>query len=156
ARVAGGLSEDARPARRERETHSHPRDRGRHDGIVPAGRPGHSPDRARPASPRTDRARRRARCASGRAPSLRSTGTELLGGVAARHRRDRTSHPRRPPHDGVGRRRTRMNGLTRAEIQELLQMKDSRTWWSLIVDWGLIAGSFALVAVLPNPFTVIL
>jgi fatty acid desaturase len=49
-----------------------------------------------------------------------------------------------------------MNGLTRAEIQELVQMKDWRTWWSLIVDWGLIAASFALVAVAPNPFTIIL
>ena len=49
-----------------------------------------------------------------------------------------------------------MNGLTRAEIQELLQMKDWRTWWSIVVDWGLIAASFALVAVAPNPLTVIL
>jgi fatty acid desaturase len=49
-----------------------------------------------------------------------------------------------------------MNGLTRAEIQELLQMKDWRTWWSIVVDWGLIAASFALVAVAPNPFTIVL
>ena len=49
-----------------------------------------------------------------------------------------------------------MNGLTRAEIQELLEMNDWRTWWSIIVDWGLIAASFALVAVAPNPFTIVL
>ena len=49
-----------------------------------------------------------------------------------------------------------MNGLTRAEIQELLEMTDWRTWWSIIVDWGLVAASFALVAVWPNPFTVVL
>jgi fatty acid desaturase len=49
-----------------------------------------------------------------------------------------------------------MNGLTRAEIQELVRMNDWRTWWSIIIDWGLIAASFALVAVAPNPLTVIL
>jgi len=49
-----------------------------------------------------------------------------------------------------------MNGLTRAEIQELVQMKDWRTWCSIGVDWGLVGASFALVAVAPNPLTVIL
>ena len=35
-------------------------------------------------------------------------------------------------------------------------MKDWRTWLSIGVDWGLIAASFALVAVAPNPLTIVL
>jgi fatty acid desaturase len=45
--------------------------------------------------------------------------------------------------------------LTRDEIRELLEMRDLRSWWTLAVDWGLIAGAFALVAYWPNPLTVI-
>ena len=45
--------------------------------------------------------------------------------------------------------------LTRDEIRELLEMHDLRSWWTLAVDWGLIAGAFALVARWPNPLTVV-
>jgi fatty acid desaturase len=49
-----------------------------------------------------------------------------------------------------------MDLLTRDEIQELTTLRDWRTWCSIAVDWGLIAASFALVAVAPNPLTVVL
>ncbi len=48
-----------------------------------------------------------------------------------------------------------MIGLSREEIRELLQLSDLRAWWSIAVDWGLIAASFALVARWPSPLTVI-
>jgi fatty acid desaturase len=48
-----------------------------------------------------------------------------------------------------------MNGLTRDEIRALLELSDLRGWWSVLVDWGLVAASFALVAWQPNPLTVV-
>jgi fatty acid desaturase len=49
-----------------------------------------------------------------------------------------------------------MNHLSRDEIKDLLTFHDWRSWLSLVTDWGLIGASFALVAVAPNPFTVVL
>jgi fatty acid desaturase len=49
-----------------------------------------------------------------------------------------------------------MNHLSRDEIKELLSFHDWHSWLSLATDWGLIGASFALVAVAPNPFTVVL
>jgi fatty acid desaturase len=46
--------------------------------------------------------------------------------------------------------------LSRAEIQDLLRMRDWRSWLSIVVDWALIAGALALVARWPNPATVVL
>ena len=48
-----------------------------------------------------------------------------------------------------------LNALSREEIQELRQMHDWRSWASLIIDWGLVGASFALVAYAPNPLTII-
>ena len=48
-----------------------------------------------------------------------------------------------------------MTQLTREEIKTLTTMHDWRSWLSLLVDWGLIGASFALVAVAPNPLTVV-
>ena len=45
--------------------------------------------------------------------------------------------------------------LSRDEIQALTQFRDWRTWLSIAVNWGLVAAAFALVAVAPNPLTVI-
>jgi fatty acid desaturase len=46
--------------------------------------------------------------------------------------------------------------LTRDEIRELLEMRDLRSVWTLAVSWGLIFASFALVAVWPNPLSIVL
>lgn len=45
--------------------------------------------------------------------------------------------------------------FTRAEIQDLLRVSSARGWLSIAVNWGLIAAAFALVAVWPNPLTVV-
>jgi fatty acid desaturase len=45
--------------------------------------------------------------------------------------------------------------LSREELGPLLEQSDLRSWISIAVDWGIIAASFALVAVWPNPLTVI-
>jgi fatty acid desaturase len=46
--------------------------------------------------------------------------------------------------------------LTRAEIQELRQMRDWHSWGSLLTNWGLVFASFVLVASVPNPLTILL
>jgi len=46
--------------------------------------------------------------------------------------------------------------LTKQEISELLQMRDWRSWFTVALDWAMIFGAMALVAVWPNPLTVIL
>ncbi len=46
--------------------------------------------------------------------------------------------------------------LTREEIRELLTVRDSRAWFSILVDWGLVGASFALVAAFPNPLSIVL
>lgn len=45
--------------------------------------------------------------------------------------------------------------LTSPEVRRLLPVEDVRGWLSIAVDWGIIAASFALVAWLPNPITVV-
>jgi len=45
--------------------------------------------------------------------------------------------------------------LTREEIRDLVEHRDLRSVGSLVVDWGLVAASFAAVARWPNPITVI-
>jgi fatty acid desaturase len=49
-----------------------------------------------------------------------------------------------------------LDALTRDEIQELRQMNDWHSWASILTNWGLIFASFAMVAYVPNPFTVLL
>ena len=45
--------------------------------------------------------------------------------------------------------------LARSEIGELLALHDARSWVSLAVNWGLVFASFAVVAVWPNPLTIV-
>jgi fatty acid desaturase len=47
------------------------------------------------------------------------------------------------------------DALTREEIRELVTIRDSRAWFSLLVDWGLVGASFALVAAFPNPLSIV-
>ena len=46
--------------------------------------------------------------------------------------------------------------LSRDEIRELLEMRDLRSAWTLAVNWGLVFASFALVAVWPNPLSILI
>jgi fatty acid desaturase len=45
--------------------------------------------------------------------------------------------------------------ITRDEIRSLTEIRDSRAWLSILVDWGLVGLSFALVAALPNPLSIV-
>jgi len=45
--------------------------------------------------------------------------------------------------------------LSTAERRELLTLKDGRAWLSIALDWALIGAAFALVALAPNPLTVV-
>ncbi len=45
--------------------------------------------------------------------------------------------------------------LSDAEVRELLEMRDWRSWLSIAVDWGTIGAALALVARWPNPLTVV-
>jgi len=49
-----------------------------------------------------------------------------------------------------------LDALTRAEIQDLRQMTDWRSWVSVCTNWILVFASFALVARFPNPLTIVL
>jgi len=51
---------------------------------------------------------------------------------------------------------TWQEALSPAERQELLTLDDVRAWRSILVDWGLIAASFVLVARVPHVVTVLL
>jgi fatty acid desaturase len=42
------------------------------------------------------------------------------------------------------------------ELRELVKISDARAWLSVAIDWGLIAAAFALVALAPNPLTVVI
>ncbi len=46
--------------------------------------------------------------------------------------------------------------LTQAELRSLLELRDIRSWRSLAINWGLVAASFALVAIWPNPLSIVL
>jgi fatty acid desaturase len=50
---------------------------------------------------------------------------------------------------------TWQDALSPADRRELLTVSDARAWLSLGLDWGLVAASFALVAYVPNPVTVL-
>jgi len=45
--------------------------------------------------------------------------------------------------------------LTRDEVQSLLELRDLRSWLSIAFNWGVVFASFALVAVWPNPLTIV-
>jgi fatty acid desaturase len=55
----------------------------------------------------------------------------------------------------VSTRRGWREAITRDEIAELLEMNDLHTWISIAVNWGLVAASFALVALSPGVLTVL-
>jgi fatty acid desaturase len=46
--------------------------------------------------------------------------------------------------------------LTRDEVKDLLELRDLRSWLSIAVGWAIVFGCFALVAVWPNPLTILL
>jgi len=46
--------------------------------------------------------------------------------------------------------------LTREEVVDLLQVRDSQAWFSIFLNWGIIGASFAMVAASPNLFTILL
>ena len=48
-----------------------------------------------------------------------------------------------------------LDRFTRAEIQALLVMDDRRAWASVLVNWGLVFASMAMVARWPNPFVIV-
>jgi fatty acid desaturase len=48
-----------------------------------------------------------------------------------------------------------LGALTREEIQELRAMTDWRSWGSLVMDWGIVFASFALVACVPHVLTIL-
>ena len=53
-------------------------------------------------------------------------------------------------------RRPWRDALTREEVTELLRQRDWPSWVALGTTWGLVFASMALVAVWPNPLTVVL
>jgi fatty acid desaturase len=44
--------------------------------------------------------------------------------------------------------------LSRAELREVLALDDRRSAWTLVVNWGLVFGSMALVGLFPHPSTI--
>ena len=46
--------------------------------------------------------------------------------------------------------------FSREEIQEFCQRSDFHAWLAFLINWGIIAFSFAIVAVWPNPLSVLL
>ncbi len=57
---------------------------------------------------------------------------------------------------GMSSSRSWQDALSTQEIRELRKLRDARSWLTIAVDWGLIAASMAMVAYLPNVFTVLL
>ncbi len=49
-----------------------------------------------------------------------------------------------------------MEHLSREELDELLTVDNWRSWRSVLLDWGLVALSFVMVAFYPNPLTIVL
>ncbi len=45
--------------------------------------------------------------------------------------------------------------LSRSELDQLLAPRDWRSWLTLAINWGIVFGSMAAVALWPNPLTVI-
>ena len=48
-----------------------------------------------------------------------------------------------------------LDAVSRAELEELLAVSVWRSWVSLAVNWGLVAGAFVIVARFPNPLTIV-
>lgn len=48
------------------------------------------------------------------------------------------------------------SALAREEVEELLEMRDLRSWGSIALDWGIVFGSMALVAAVPHVLSVVL
>ncbi len=48
-----------------------------------------------------------------------------------------------------------LDRFTRAEIVELLEFDDRHSWAALLVNWGLVFASMAMVARWPNPLTIV-
>lgn len=46
--------------------------------------------------------------------------------------------------------------LSPGELQALTKRSDARAWFTFAVNWGLIAGAFALAIAWPNPLTIVL
>jgi fatty acid desaturase len=46
--------------------------------------------------------------------------------------------------------------LTRDEVRDLLEMRDFRSWLSIAVSWAIVLACFALVAVWPNPLSILI
>jgi len=49
-----------------------------------------------------------------------------------------------------------LDALSPAELRELMRLHDWRSWLSITLNWGLVFGSFALVAFVPHPLTLLL
>jgi fatty acid desaturase len=49
-----------------------------------------------------------------------------------------------------------LDRFTREEIAELLRLEDRHSWMSLLVNWGLVFASMAMVAAWTNPLTIVL
>lgn len=45
--------------------------------------------------------------------------------------------------------------LEKQEVTELMRRSDWRAWWSVGVNWGLLAGAFALAIAWPHPLTIL-
>jgi len=45
--------------------------------------------------------------------------------------------------------------LSREEIQDLLRLRDLRSWGTIAINWSLVLAAFALVAWAPNPLTIV-
>jgi len=45
--------------------------------------------------------------------------------------------------------------FSREEIRDLIRVRSWRGWISILLDWAIVFGSFALVAMMPNPLTVV-
>src|SRR5438552_16454902 len=59
------------------------------------------------------------------------------------------------PGEGAAPRVLWSEALSPAERRALLTMSPSRAWLSIGINWGLVAGAFALVAWAPNPLSVV-
>src|SRR5215468_10924255 len=47
------------------------------------------------------------------------------------------------------------DAVSRDELSALLEMSDWRSWLSLAINWALVGAAMALVAVWPNPLTIL-
>lgn len=59
------------------------------------------------------------------------------------------------PPDGDAAAPPWRQALTRAEIRELVQRNDLRSWLSILLNWGIVFATCAVVAQWPNPLTIV-